>query len=679
MIALFNRELSWLAFNQRVLAEASNTALPLLERAHFLAITESNLDEFVAIRLSALKREMEKDPAALAANGIKITTLLPKVLRGVSEQLRQQQQVWQALLKDLQTNGLAVVAPANYTANDKARVGEIFSLEIAPHLRPVVVQTAADIPFLPSRHLLLLVQLPDQRMVVVPVPATLPRLLPIGVRRYTLLEDAIIHNLDHLVQPKPDFLGLMRVLRDAELPSHVTTARYEHFEQILLERQRGAVMLTQLAGPKLATVQKLVHPWFDRDDLMPHRGILGYAAAAELAALSLPEHHFHSFTARFPERIDDCAGDYFAAIAQKDFIVHHPYETFEVVVNFLQQAAQDKTVTAIEHTLYRTTGDSPIVAALIAAAKRGVMVTSVIEIKARFDEANNLALAKRLEQAGARVILGRGKHKVHAKITVVTRQEKTGLRRYTHFGTGNYHPDKARVFSDLSLFTAEAQLSNDASALFAWLRGETKALACEKLIIAPVNLRRSLLALIQQEADYARAKKPAAIWAKMNALTDPAIIAALYDAAAAGVPIELYVRGACCLVPTAGVRVRSMVGRFLEHARIFAFGAGHGLPSPQAAVYISSADWMTRNLDYRVETMVPLLNPTVHQQVLGQVLAANRADVRQTWELKPSGHYDRLPATPQAFAAHDYFISNPSLSGRGQRAQKMPLTIPPAS
>jgi len=679
----FNRELSWLAFNRRVLEEATNPAHPLLERLRFLSISGSNIDEFFMTRVAGLKGQQLRGIEDLSTDGRTPTQQLDAIATQADALVVAQQAEWILLRAALAEQGLEVITADALTLRESHWLADHFREQILPVLTPQAIDPSHPFPFIPNRGFTLVFSLQRGRKryqvtELLMIPSTLPRFvaLPGGGRsaRFIAIEAVIIAHFDQLF---PGFTkiadGAFRILRDSDIEvDDEAEDLVRYFRSAIQRRRRGRVIRIEFDDDTPSEVERLVREGTRADSALAAEsgGLIGIADLAQLVESDLPALKFLPYSPRFPERILEHDGDIFAAIRAKDFIIHHPYESFEAVVAFLYQAATDPNVVAIKQTLYRAGKQSAIVDALVAAAEAGISVTAVVELKARFDEEQNLLWASRLERAGVQVIYGFVEWKTHAKVSMVLRREGGTIRTYCHFGTGNYHPTTAKIYTDLSFFTASRRAARDAAKLFNLTTGYVPPRGLELLTLSPHNLREKFLSLIDAEIANAGAGKPAAIWAKMNSLVDPAIIDKLYQASESGVQIDLIIRGVCCLRPgvagmSSNIRVKSIVGRFLEHSRIFVFANGYRLPNPKARVFMSSADWMSRNFDRRVEYLLPIENPTVHAQVLDQVMIANLIDNEQSWSLHSDGSYRRLVPGKRRFNLHHYFMNNPSLSGRG--------------
>ncbi|WP_313434842.1 RNA degradosome polyphosphate kinase [Novosphingobium sp.] len=677
----FNRELSWLAFNERVLAEATNPNYPLLERLRFLSISGSNIDEFLMVRVAGLAGQVRRQIEEISIDGLTPSQAIASTHEKVFQLEQVQQEIWKDLKVELAGAGIRVVGDERLDGDREAWLRNYFLEHVMPVITPQAIDPAHPFPFVANQGigvLFALTRLADDApvMEMVLIPAPLPRFVRIAGEEaaWISIEDLICRNADELF---PGFRvnghGVFRILRDSDIEIEEDAEDLvRYYRTAIQRRRRGLVIVLQLQGAFDPSAEELLRNQLGLDKalIMKTEGLIGFSGLSAICDEDRPELKFEPYTPRYPERILEHDGDIFAAIREKDIVVQHPYESFEVVIDFLRQAARDPDVIAIKQTLYRAGKQSAIISALIYAAEQGKSVTAVVELKARFDEEQNLLWASQLERAGVQVIYGFVDWKTHAKTSMIVRREGESYRTYCHFGTGNYHPITARIYTDLSYFTADPAIGRDVGRLFNFITGYVEPKVTECLSISPISLRSTIYEGIDGEIENARKGKPAAIWAKLNSLTDPDLIDRLYAASRAGVDIDLVVRGICCLRPgieglSENIAVKSIIGRFLEHCRIWAFANGEELPNRRAKVYITSADAMSRNLDRRVEVMVPITNKTVHDQVLDQVMLANLLDTEQSWICHPDGSYDRIGEVDNPFNLHRYFMTNPSLSGRG--------------
>ena len=681
----FNRELSWLDFNYRVLEEAENDAVPILERIRFLSISGTNLDEFYGVRVAGWRQLLKTGVQRYSEDGKSPLDQLKLIDTKCRSLISYQDKVWTSLLKHLKSENIEVLNSLQLNDDEHRFLDAYFYSNVFSILSPLAIDPAHPFPFIPHSGLALALQLESNNdksvlRALLPIPSQIKRFIklpsPASKHRYLMLDQLLLAKVSELF-PGYRLNGhcTFSVLRDSDLEvEEEADDLVREFEVALKRRRVGDVVRLKLDTNSPIQLRALIMQYLgvSENEVVEVKGMIGLSNLNELVNISKKDLAWPKFNPRVPERVLDHEGNIFKAIKKKDMLLHHPYETFETVINLLKQAAEDPNVVAIKQTLYRTSNESPIVDALCLAAENGKSVTALVELKARFDEAANIRQAKKLEKAGAHVVYGFIKYKTHAKISSVVRRENNKLVTYTHFGTGNYHPITAKFYTDLSLFTCDSSLGKDATKVFNYIGGYAQPENLDSLNISPLNLKSKILEMIKIEISNVRSGKRGEIWAKMNSIIDPEIIDSLYKASCLGVEISLIIRGICGVRPgikglSENIRVKSIVGRFLEHSRIICFGNGNSLPSKNAKVFISSADWMGRNFDWRVETLVEIKNATVKKQVVNQIMAANLADTKQSWVLNFDGSYirDSQTVNTSSFSCHKFFMENPSLSGRG--------------
>ena len=690
----FNRELSWLKFNDRVLSLASDRDLPLHERMNFLSISATNLDEFLNVRFSGLVGQYKSGVSELSIDGKSPHEQVQATNTQISTLIDTQYSIWGDLSTELKNVNINILKLNQISQEQKTSLKQYFLDSILPVLSPIAIDPAHPFPFIPNLGLTMAFVMngvskksKDENLyVILPIPSTIERFIFVNEvekqKSFITVEDLVELFASDLFPNKKIFdITKFRILRDTEIEIQEESEDLVVFyEEALQRRKRGEVVYVEIENQTSSLLMEFIKNEMNVEDYFVKEidGILGLESVRELTKINPSSlYSYKKFSPRFPERIREHNGNCFAAIKQKDIIVHHPYESFDVVVQFLQQASQDPDVLTIKQTLYRTSDNSPIVRALIDAAQSGKTVTAVIELKARFDEETNIKFARDMERAGVHVIFGFLELKTHAKATLIVRKENSKLVTYTHLGTGNYHPINAKIYTDLSFFTADQNIAKDINQLFNYVTGYVEPGKMSNISISPFNLHTTLINEINNEIKIAESGGEANIWLKMNSLIDQNIIDLLYKASSAGVKISLVVRGICCLVPglkglSENIEVKSIIGRFLEHSRIYCFGNGNPLPSDSANVFISSADLMPRNLYRRVEFLARINNKTVHRQILDQIMLANIKDTENSWTLLSNGNSIRKKDTNNStrFDAHDYFINNPSLSGRGKSIHK---------